>query len=265
MSNVSGVSGSTAIYGSGMGGGLSPDALIAYCEMQLNSYGSQINDLINQQQQQLADQKVVNDLHSTLEQLGAPKNTGDMLKAYDAYQNAINQLPVGDPTRQALVDACGKMCSDCGYNPPQLTADQKDQVSALQNFVDNPSEATWQQAQAAELKAGTTLGEDPYKNLAQVHYGLPGTDFVSDAQLAAKAQVSALQPQGSFSGDPPDSTRWNGVCDGVNAIGSNINSSAQIQMLQLNQLSSYQQQATEQAINLMSKVDSTLLDEAKNA
>ncbi len=243
MSNVNGVGSSAAVYaGSGFSpSGLSPDALLAYCEMQLDNYGGQISDLMKEQQQQLADQGIVNNLKSQLEQLGAPSDAAHMQTAVQDFQDAINQLPDGDPVKAQLQQECQSMCSQYGYSAgPPLTANQEKFVQAAFAYADNPNDSS-------ALQTLQAMGYDP---------GLTDTlDTARALQQSAQGTLSAA----------PTSDQWQGTVDDVANIGGNINSQAQIQMLQLQQLASYQQQAVEQAINLMSKEDSTLLDEAKNA
>ena len=203
MGNVSGVSGSAGVFGAGSVdlSGLSPDAIIGFCESQLNNYGGQLTDLINSQKQQMADQQTVGTLKSQLEQIGTPKSGADLQSAYNDYQTAINALPAGDPVRNQLTAACASMCTTCNFNPNQASV--------------------------------TTQG--PFQ-------GIGAGIFIA-----------------------PSESQWQGTVDAVGQISDNINSNSQIQMLKINQLSSMDQTAVEQAIQLMSKTDSTLLDEAKNA
>ncbi|HEY1694024.1 MAG TPA: hypothetical protein VGG39_17775 [Polyangiaceae bacterium] len=206
MSNVaapSNVGGTGGVDPSGM----SPDLLLEYCESQLDNYGSQIDDLMTQQQQQLGDQQVVSNLKSQLEQMGTPQNNTQLQAAYQDYQSAIAQC--SDPSvKQQLTTACADMCSAYSFNPNEAPASPP-----------------------------TALG---------------GLIPLSPTFLAAIKSPNA-----------PTDAQWQGTTDAVGTIAGNITSNSQIQMMQLQQLASYQQQATELTINLLGKQDSTLLDEAK--
>ena len=91
MSSVNGVNGSAGVAGMDALDvtGLSPDAIIGFCEMQLNNYGAQISDLVSQQKQSMADQGVISNLKSQLEQQGKPTNAKQMNQVYNDYQTAL--------------------------------------------------------------------------------------------------------------------------------------------------------------------------------
>jgi hypothetical protein len=244
MSNTSGVTGSAGIYGVTGGSidpsGMSPDGLLAYCEMQLNNYSGQISELMKQQRQSLADQGIVNQLKATLEQFGTkgPQDAAGMAKAYNAYQQAINALPDGDPVKAQLQQACAKMLSDYNYTPPgPLSPGDQAKLNADLQYVNSPDDHSAPEAGRAACLA------------------------------LAKNEITQLQAQSTTGtlGNAPGDGQWGGTTDDVSSIAGNINSQSQLSMLQLQQLSSYQQQATELTINMMNKEDATLLDEAKNA
>ena len=227
MSSVNGVNGSAGVAGMDALDvtGLSPDAIIGFCEMQLNNYGAQISDLVSQQKQSMADQGVISNLKSQLEQQGKPTNAKQMNQVYNDYQTALAQLPDGDPAKQQLQKACDDMCNTYGYTPPTPLND----------------------TQVSQLQFDQKLGAVP----------IVGSAFQTEAQqLRDQATVGTLA-------NPPSDAQWQGTVDDVGSVASNLNGQSQIQMLQLNQLSSMNQTAVEQAIQLVGKVDSTLLDEAK--
>jgi hypothetical protein len=242
MSNVGGVSGSSNVYGVSqldVTGGMSPDALLSYCQMQMDSLNGQIGGLMQQMQQQTNDEQTVKSLQSQLEQFGSngPGSTDEMQKAYNDYQQAINSMPQGDPTRDALQQACTNMCNAYGFTPAQpLTADQQQQLQQLQTFVSTCKTAF-----------------------------LTPTGFQNEANAQAQIGTLLAQQNGSGPTTKPDSTSWQGTTDAVGSIASTINSNAQMQMLEMQNLASQQQNATELSIQLLQKADSTLLDIAKNA
>jgi hypothetical protein len=121
MSNVSGVNGTSGVNYA-LDGGLtymSPDALLAYCQMQLGGLDEEIKTQMDSQQSQLNQRKAVEKVQTVLESFGTqgPQNTDDMQKCVDAFQGAIGSLPPGDPMRAELQNQCDAMTQKYGYNP----------------------------------------------------------------------------------------------------------------------------------------------------
>jgi hypothetical protein len=249
MSNVGGIGGSSGVCGVGQFGavgGMSPDALLQYCQMQMNSLDGQIGDMEKQMQQQTNDEQTVKNLQSQLEQFGSsgPQNPTDMQSAYNAYQQAISSLPQGDPTRGALQQACDQMCKAYQFQPAgTLSAEDQAYLNEDRMIV----------AQTTDIPNALS---DPS--------GFQDWERKVASSANQIQDLEAKQSTGSL-GTKPDSTSWQGTTDAVGSIASDINSNAQMQMLQLQQLASQQQNATELTIQLLQKADSTLLDIAKNA
>lgn len=248
MSNVGGVNGSSSVYGVGSFdggmGGMSPDALLEYCQMQMSNLSGQVDGLEKQMQQQTDDQQTVKNLQAQIEQIGGsngPQSVQDMQKVYDAYQQAINSMPDGDPTKAALQKECDDTFGSNGYDfhPAQaLTPEQQQQLKNDQDIINKKVDLPNEQA------------AQKWQKIVE----------------AAKKDMASLQDQQTGSiGKKPDSQSWKGTVEGVGNIASQINSDFQMQMLDLQQLASQQQNATELTIQLLQKTDSTLLDVAKNA
>jgi hypothetical protein len=98
---------------------MSPDGIIAYCQMQLGNIGDQLNGLVQQQYTQVQEQKAISTLKSALEQFGTkgPTNGQEMDQCIAAYNQAINSLPEGDPLRTELQGKCDTMKNKYGYQP----------------------------------------------------------------------------------------------------------------------------------------------------
>jgi hypothetical protein len=129
---------------------LSPQALMAYCEAQLDSLDTQMNTIFSQEQKNNQLTSVVNNLASTLNDIPAPSGTNTTTpllpstseEVTAAYQTAINQAnELGDTaladsltTDQAAwaadVSASGGNCISA-TDMSQLTTNLKNYVSDL--------------------------------------------------------------------------------------------------------------------------------------
>src|ERR1700681_2495154 len=107
MSNTYGVSGTTTMnyaVTAGMDPGmttLSPDSLLAYCQIQLGDLDSQITTQMNAQKTALREREAVQSAQSVLGRFGTvgPTNPTDMQTCVTALDNAAAQLPADDPVR----------------------------------------------------------------------------------------------------------------------------------------------------------------------
>ncbi|MGA7124103.1 MAG: hypothetical protein WBY94_28635 [Polyangiaceae bacterium] len=224
MSNTYGVNGSTAIsYTGTFDAGVStvsPDSLLEYCQMQLGDLDGQINDQMTTQQTALREREAVESAQNVLGQYGTagPTNPTDMQKCVDAVNNAIAQLPAGDPVAGQLSGFLTQMCTTYNYKEATpLTADQTAELNqALQNF----------------------------------------------AGAATVSQLELIQ-SGTFTKPDSDSKQWQGTTEALATIADDVKSSAEIQMLQLQDLVSQRQQAVQLSSGIMSKTDQTLEDQAK--
>jgi uncharacterized protein YgfB (UPF0149 family) len=217
--------------------GVSPDALLEYCNMQLSGLDTQMDSLMNQQESQLHEQEAVQQVQTTLEQFGSngPQNATDMATCVSAFQTAIASLPPGDPVAGQLQTQCTSMESTYGYTAGQsLSSSQQSQLS---------------DAQAIVAKGPPDLMTDP---AGYMQY------------QAAQLTVSSLNgvENGSL-GKAPANNQWQGTTDALGNLASDIKSNAEIQMLQLQDLVSQRQQVTEMTTQMMTTEDNTLLDQAK--
>ncbi len=109
MTNVSSTAGASANYvtnpeASAGVTAMSPDALLAYCQMQLGSLDDQMTTQINAQDLALQQRTAVQNVETTLEGYGdtGPKTVGELAKCSAAFDTAIAQLPPGDPVAREL-------------------------------------------------------------------------------------------------------------------------------------------------------------------
>jgi hypothetical protein len=246
MSNVSGTNGASGLVGAGyvdLGGsgaaGLSPDALLEYCSQQMNGLDSQINTLMQQQESQLNQEQAVQSVQTALESFGStgPTSQAQYLQCVTAFQQAIADLPPNDPVAAQLQTQLSTMEGKYGTPGTPLTSEQQTELTNAQAVV----------AQGANLgvPGGPVSGGD------------------SAAFLAAQQTVSTLEAQQTGSFTQPSGTDWQGTTDALGNLADNIKSNAQIQMLSLQDLVSQQQDAIEQATQMMTSEDNTLLDQAK--
>jgi hypothetical protein len=85
-------------------GGLSPDALLAYCQMQLNDLDGEISDQMNLQQKQLAERSTLEKAQSLLSNAGpdGPQNGDEMQALVDKMQTLIDGVQ-DDPSLQSML------------------------------------------------------------------------------------------------------------------------------------------------------------------
>ena len=231
MSNTYGVNGSTPVsYSTGFDAGVStvsPDSLLAYCQMQLGDLDGQIDDQMTAQKTALREREAVESAQNVLGGFGTagPQDAASMQKCVDSLNNAIGQLPANDPVAGQLADFRDKMIKDYDYVPGRaLTSGEQLQLSASNMALAANSSDT----NAAAIKA----------NLEQVENG------------------TLTKPNA-------DQKQWQGTTDALATVADDVKSSAEIQMLQLQDLVSQRQQAIQLCSGIMSKTDQTLEEQAK--
>jgi len=218
--------------------GISPDALLEYCNMQLQGLNGQMDTMMNQQETQLHQQEAVQQVQTTLEQFGSngPQNAQDMQTCVNAFQTAIQSLPPGDPIAAQLQSQCNTMESTYGFGSPKtLTPSQQDELKQAQSIVDQGI-------------------PDPVKDPA-------GNEQYQLAQSQVKS-LTATQSGGTLT-NPPANNAWQGTTDALGNLASDVKSNSEIQMLQLQDLVSQRQDVTEMTTQMMTTEDNTLLDQAK--
>jgi hypothetical protein len=237
MSTTIGVDGTTSVPSGAFDAGmttLSAEALLTYCQMQLNGLDGQINDQVTAQKTALRERQAVESVQTELTRFGTdgPQNPTDMKACVDAINNAISQLPSGDPVAGQLADFRDKMIAQYQYQPGP------DETAAIAS-----AQAQLQQEQGASLLGAA----DP-----QV--------------LATQVTLAMLQSrQAGTLGKRPntDAKEWQGTTDSLATIANDIKSNADIQLLTLQDLVSQRQQAVQLCSGMLSKTDQTLEDQAK--
>ncbi len=227
MSNVSSVTtGATSAAGVEpfSMGGMSPDALLAYCQMQLGGLDKEMQQQMNTQTLELQEREAVESAQTTLESFGTtgPQSPQDFQKCEDAINQAAAGLPAGDPVAAQLTQFGQQIAQQYGYTAP-------------------------------------TPGMTDQQMLVEVQ-GATNGDLVSQAM----AMSQALGDSGGLLLKKPANNDWQGTTDTLSNMADGIKSGAEIQMLQLQDLVSQRQQAVQLASGMMSTEDQTLNDEAKN-
>jgi hypothetical protein len=246
MSNTYGVNASNTVsYSTGFDAGMStvsPDSLLAYCQMQLGDLDGQINDQMTAQETALREREAVQSAQSVLGQFGTagPTKPADMRTCLNAVDNAAAQLPADDPVAKQLSDFRAAMVQEYGDPGRDLTPDEQSQLAD------------------ATTAANAAIG--------YVERGLKGTVVVDQSsQLAAQATVKSLNDtqNGTFVAPNAATQQWQGTTAALDNVTKDITSSAEIQMLKLQDLVSQRQQAIQLCSGIMSKTDQTLEDQAK--
>lgn len=216
---------------------MSPDSLLAYCQIQLGDLDDQVTTQMNSQQLSLEERTAVQNVETTFESFGdqGPTTGDQMHTCVLAIQNAINQLPAGDPVAAQLEAQGNQMVAQYGYKetdpvaPPPVESPAPDGATAPPN--------------------GTTA-----TNPVLLAHG--------QAPLTVPVAPPVTTPTYSLS-NPPKDDDWKGTTDAMGNLADSIKSNAEMQMLTLQDLVSQRQQVVELATGMMSKEDETLTDGAK--
>jgi len=200
--------------------------------------GGQIDTLMAQQEKQINQSQAVQSVQTVLSQYtpNGPTNQTEYDQCVQAYQTAISNLPAGDPVAASLTTQLQSMESTCGQPGQTLTPDQASQLASAQAIV----------AQGAPVISAPG-GINPMTGLYQT----------------AKEEVGSLTSIQNGSFNAPSTAQWAGVSSGLSNLNSSITSNTQLQMLNLQTVVSQEQQATEEATNMMTSENQTLLDQAK--
>jgi hypothetical protein len=219
---------------------MSPDSLLAYCQIQLSDLDDQVTTQMNSQQLSLEERTAVQNVETTLESFGdqGPTTGDQMHTCVVAIQNAINQLPAGDPVAAQLEAQGNQMVAQYGYKETDPVASPP-AGSPTANLGPPPANGT-----PATLPAPPAHGAPPLT--------LP----------AAPPATPSSTPIYTLS-NPPKNDEWKGTTDAMGNLADSIKSNAEMQMLSLQDLVSQRQQVVELATGMMSKEDETLTDGAK--
>jgi hypothetical protein len=209
---------------------MSAESLLAYCQMQLGDMDTQINTQMSAQKTALREREAVQNAQTALERFGTagPRSVNDMGSCVTAIDHAIAQLPQGDPVAAQLADFRQHMCDQYQYQPPRALT-EKEQIDLI-------------------------TGTGPGVVASPLTSSLPPN---SQIEKLRQAQSGTLRKPDS------DNKEWQGTTDALANIANDIKSSADIQMLQLQDLVSQRQQVVQLCSGMMSKTDQTLEDQAK--
>jgi len=207
---------------------MSAESLLAYCQMQLGDMDTQINTQMSAQKTALREREAVQSAQTVLEQFGTtgPQSVQEMGSCVTAIDHAIAQLPQGDPVAAQLAEFRQHMCDQYQYKAPRSLT-EKEQIDLI-------------------------TGTGP---------GVVASPLTSS--LPPNSQIEQLRQAQSGTLRKPDNKEWQGTTDALANIANDIKSSADIQMLQLQDLVSQRQQAVQLCSGMMSKTDQTLEDQAK--
>jgi hypothetical protein len=214
---------------------VSPDMTLEYCAFQLNGIDGELATQMNDQNLQLAQREAVENAQDTLESFGTtgPQNVTDFQTCENAITKAAASLPPGDPVAAQLTQFGQQIAQQYGYTAPQALTPQETQ------------------------SLGTLM---PLLN------GSDGPAGVAAAQVGAQMDgQGALVSKylGSLTNKPANND-WQGTTDTLGTMADGIKSDSEIQMMQVQNLVSQQQQAVQMASGMLSTENQTLDDIAKN-
>ena len=189
------------------------------------------------QQLDLAERTAVQNVETTLESFGdqGPTTGGQLHTCVEAFQNAINQLPPGDPVAAQLLAQGQQMAQQYGYGVVIATP------------IHTPAASAVTAASASTASTSVPSASTPAASTPAVMAPAPATNSTATYEIGHK----------------PATGEWKGTTDAVSNLADDINSNAEMQMLTLQDLVSQRQQVVELATGMMSKEDETLTDGAK--
>lgn len=214
---------------------MSPETLLAYCQMQLGDLDTQISDQMTTQKTALREREAVESVQTVLQQFGTagPTTVTQMQTCLDAVDSALARIAPGDQAATELTAFRQTMVTDYNYQP-----------------AGDPSQA--EQTEIARDQAIVSAGP------------LSGTFSLTEYQNA-QTDLTRLQTITTGTFTPPDASKnqWQGTTDALGTITNDIKSNADIELLQLQDLVSQRQQAVQLVSGMMGKEDQTLEDQAK--
>jgi hypothetical protein len=252
MTTIDAATSSSNVYAAGSltgATGLSPEALLAYCQTQLNGLDGEIKNSIDRQNLELQEREAAETAQGALESYGdnGPQDQAGLQTCVDALTKAAASLPQGDPVAAELLSLRDSMAKQYGLTQATpgraLTPDEQAQLAAAQAVVNNPSPTS---------VFGGSSGPSVFS-------GTLAPQFAAAQQTVDK--LTAIQngtPAGYDDSKKPKNDEWKGTCQTLSNYVGDIKSNAEIQMLSLQDLVSQRQQAVSLATSMMSKEDTSL-------
>jgi hypothetical protein len=210
---------------SGVDGGMSPEALLAFCQIQLGALDKEVNTQMKTQELELGQRTAVEQVQGTLESFGdqGPQSAQDVQTCVDAFNTAIDQLRAknpNDPIAAELETKCQSLVHKFNFQVVK--------------------------------EAGTPT----------VDSGLEANEGVLVQMRPTGLYSTPAHDELQWSG-PLASGDWKGITDDMSNVVNDIKSNAEIQMLKLQDLVSHRQQVVELVTGMMGKEDQALEDGAK--
>jgi hypothetical protein len=214
---------------------MSPETLLAFCQMQLGGLDSQITDQMNTQQTALREREAVDSAQDVLDSFGSagPQTPDDMNRCVTAINGAIAQLPAGDPVANQLTSYLDTMTTTYDFHPGRPLTDDENKELAQDQGVPNLGASGGAAAQAAYADAQSDIG-----------------------------RLTAITT-GTFTKPDANTSQWQGTTEALDNLSKDIASGAEVQLLKLQDLVSQRQQAVQLVTGMMTKADETLEDQAK--
>jgi hypothetical protein len=250
MTTIDATTGSSNVYAAGSltgATGLSPEALLAYCQQQLSGLDGEIKTSIDQQNLELREREAAESAQGVLESYGdnGPQDQQGLQNCVDALTKAAASLPKDDPVAAELLSFRDGMASKYGLTQAQpgraLTPDEQAQLAAAEATVNAPPPKS-------SLFGGSGV----------VSGALSPQFAQAQATINALTSIQNGTPASYDSSKKPQNNDWKGTTQTLDNYVGDIKSNAEIQMLSLQDLVSQRQQAVSLATSMMSKEDTSL-------
>ncbi|HEY6462541.1 MAG TPA: hypothetical protein VIY73_20370 [Polyangiaceae bacterium] len=169
--------------------GMSPDVLLAYAGNMMNSMNTQIDDMMNIQQEQVNEQQVLGNLQNQLGAFNPAPTAAQLPEVYQDYQTAIAALPPDSSAAINLQKQCATFASSC-VSAAQFNGNGSVQAPDGSGAQWNePSTTAWQQTTTS---VGDLSGD--VKNNAQLQF-LQLQDLCSQQQDAVEQITNMMSKQ----------------------------------------------------------------------
>ncbi len=167
---------------------MSPDALLAYCQMQLGSLDDEMTTQIDAQNLALQQRTAVESVQTALESFGTagPQTNGDLNKCTAAFDAAIAKLPAGDPVAAQLSAQEQQMTSKYTETPASALGVVSSVIPDSATLAKPPQNDDWQ----GTTQAVGNLSDD-IKSGAEIQM-LQLQDLVSQRQQAVEQATGMM-------------------------------------------------------------------------
>lgn len=209
---------------------LDAESMIVYCQSQLTEVDTQVAALTREQELAVARKKAVQSVQAAYDAVATGQ--ADATALAKAYSDAIESLPPGDATRQALDEARAAE-GLCFYPPEEVEA-------AVQQAVNEAyAEAT------ANIEAHPESFSDPNRSVEQARIN----GYLTNRCVGAEKRVRAeMTPR------TPTKEQCDAAVERLRSLTDQVGGDAEINMIRLQSLVSARQTMVGLVTNILSKI-----------